>query len=92
MSTKTIIVLSTLIGGKKQYVAGGITRHGHYPNKVIVHHTTDLHGYAKEFTSTKEAEDFIPTIHNPHERHYEVAEETLEFKSRKARNDYERIL
>ena len=92
MTTKQIIVLSTLISGRENFVAGACCKHGMFPNKVNVNYTTDLHLYAKEFSSIREAEDFIPQIHNPHSRIYTAVTKTIEFKTRKERNDYERIL
>ena len=92
MTTKQIVVLSTLINGRENFVASPCTKHGMFHNKYNVHHTTDLHAYAKEFASLREAEEFIPQLHNPHSRVYAAVTKTIEFKTREERNDYERIL
>ena len=90
-TSKQIIVVGTLINGRINFIAGGMSKHS-FNGKWIVNHTTDLQAYGKEFNSIKEAEEFIPTIHNPHERHYQVTTETIEFKTKKEFRDYERIL
>lgn len=64
---QTIAVLYTTINGRRNYVADHMQSHSTNRNKKIVHYTTEPEK-AKDFGSIEDAEAFIPSIVNPHER------------------------
>jgi hypothetical protein len=61
-------VLTTIINGRKNYVASFMGNRSS-DNKKIVNYTTDV-AYVKDFGSEAAAVDFIQHIVNPHERQY----------------------
>lgn len=67
-------VLTTIINGRKNYVASFMGNRSS-DNKKIVNYTTDV-SYVKDFGSEAAAADFIDHIVNPHERRY--TPETIE--------------
>jgi hypothetical protein len=67
-------VLTTIINGRKNYVANFMGNRSS-DNKKIVNYTTDV-SYVNDFGSEAAAEDFIQHIVNPHERQYTA--ETIE--------------
>jgi hypothetical protein len=73
-------VLTTIINGRKNYVANLMSNRA--DNKKIVNYTTDI-AYAKDFGSEAAAAEFVHHIVNPHERQYmpdviEVSEAQLQ--------------
>jgi hypothetical protein len=60
-------VLTTIINGRKNYVANLMSVRG--DNKKIVNYTIDT-AYAKDFGSEAAAAEFVDHIVNPHERQY----------------------
>lgn len=88
--TKTVIVIATTISGRRNFIAGAVSRH-ETTDKYIVNYTTNIKDEAKEFDSIDAAWNFIPLVHNPCDRVFEPAEETITFHNTKERRAYEKI-
>jgi len=87
-SNTQIIVVFTLINGRKNYVAGGHSKS--QSGKWLVNFSINVMD-AKVFDTNKEADEFIPTINNPHQRVFSTWSETVEFSSVKERHQFEKL-
>jgi hypothetical protein len=77
---KTIIVLTTLINGCKNFVAHQMTT-AEGGRVYVVNYCRDA-SIAKEFATEAEARAFIPKIKNPHERVFAVETATINVQKR----------
>lgn len=78
---KHTVVLSTIIQGKKHFIAQNISIRSH-DNKTLVTYT-DKPEEAHEFDSGKEAYNFKENIVNPHERIIQVDMVVVDVEARK---------
>lgn len=88
--TKTIIVITTSISGRRHFIKGPVSVKPD-TGKWMINYTEKVKDEAREFDTIDQARVFISNIHNPCDRVFEVAEETVTFNSLKELRAYERI-